>query len=352
MARVGLLALAVSFAVAAVAPYWARADKPVPSAKDAAASAKDAVRGLMKAVCFGYVDVEQGLTSLYPTLPGRVVEVFKKEGEEVEAGTPLFRVDDALAQLRLREAKVALAAAEAQLAQARTLPVQHQKQIEAKKAQVEAARQDVEAARAQHDKAHRFFEKNLASAEEDRAAEALLHKAEAGLRGHEADLAALSATDPKVAVTLAEQNVAAKRVDVEKGELAVRECTVSAPTKGSIMRLSVGQGEVLGPMPRQPALLFCSKAPRIVRAEVEQEFAEHVAVGQAAAIQDDATSTGSWTGKVVRLSDWYAHRRSILLEPMQYNDVRTLECIIELAPNQPPLRIGQRVRVTLGSVEP
>jgi len=37
---------------------------------------------------------------------------------------------------------------------------------------------------------------------------------------------------------------------------------------------------------------------------------------------------------------------------LQYNDVRTMECIVELAPGQAPLRIGQRVRVMLGSVEP
>jgi hypothetical protein len=51
---------------------------------------------------------------------------------------------------------------------------------------------------------------------------------------------------------------------------------------------------------------------------------------------------------VTRLSDWYTHRRSILLEPMQFNDVRTLESIITLDPGQPMLRIGQRMRVTLG----
>ena len=35
------------------------------------------------------------------------------------------------------------------------------------------------------------------------------------------------------------------------------------------------------------------------------------------------------------------------MEPLQFNDVRTLECIVTLDPDQPPLRIGQRVRVTL-----
>jgi hypothetical protein len=94
-------------------------------------------------------------------------------------------------------------------------------------------------------------------------------------------------------------------------------------------------------------VLFCPSLPFIVRAEVEQEFAGRVAVGQKALIQDDATGGGSWTGQVKSISGWYSHRRSMLLEPLQFNDVRTLECIITLDAGQAPLRIGQRVRVTL-----
>ena len=84
-----------------------------------------------------------------------------------------------------------------------------------------------------------------------------------------------------------------------------------------------------------PALLFCPDAPRIVRAEVEQEFAGRVGVGQKALIQDDATGGGSWRGQVKSISGWYSHRRSMLLEPLQFNDVRTLECILELDAGQP-----------------
>jgi hypothetical protein len=85
---------------------------------------------------------------------------------------------------------------------------------------------------------------------------------------------------------------------------------------------------------------------------VEQEFTGRVAVGQPALIQDDTSGAVTWRGKVRRLSDWYSHRRSIWQEPLQLNDVRTLECIIDLDPRQPPLRIGQRLRVLLGRAAP
>jgi hypothetical protein len=96
-------------------------------------------------------------------------------------------------------------------------------------------------------------------------------------------------------------------------------------------------------------VIFCPSGSRIVRAEVEQEFARSLAMGQAASIRDDTNGEGNWAGHVIRISDWYTQRRSIMQEALQYNDARTLECIIELDPNQPVLRIGQRVRVTLRS---
>jgi multidrug resistance efflux pump len=348
---VGLLSLVASLAISVGAPGWGWAIRPAVAAPSATPATP--AKGVAKASCFGNVDVEQGVAPLYPVQPGRVVEVLTKEGATVEAGAPLFRVDDALAKLRVQEAKAALAYAEARLASARSLAEQQKSKVAAQQAVIEAARQDVAAASAQRDKARNFFDKNLGGSREDiNGAEALVKKAEAGVLGREAELAALNALDPQLVIKQAELDVTAKQVDLAKAELGVKECTVRAPSKGSVLRLSVSPGEVLGPTPRQPALMFCPDAPRIVRAEVEQEFADHVVVGQTAAIQDDATSAGNWTGKVVRLSDWYTHRRSVLLEPLQYNDVRTVECIIELAPGQLPLRIGQRVRVMIGTVEP
>jgi multidrug resistance efflux pump len=148
-------------------------------------------------------------------------------------------------------------------------------------------------------------------------------------------------------VELAQRDVDAKREQLKKAEYGLKECTVCAPVKGKVLRSQLSVGQVLGPSPTQPVVLFCPALPYVVRAEVEQEFAGRVQEGQKALIQDDATGGGSWTGRVKSISGWYSHRRSMLLEPLQFNDVRTLECIITLDPGQPELRIGQRVRVTL-----
>jgi multidrug resistance efflux pump len=301
-----------------------------------------------KQVAIAYVDVEPGVTPLYPAQPGRVTEVLLEENKEVEAGTPLFRLDDTLAKDAVAQAKIDLEAAKVRLAQARRLPKQHAAKVAAQQALVKVRRRDAEAARIQHEKAQRLFKNGVTRSEDDvKTAAKLAEKAEEAVKAEEKNLAALEAVDANAAVQLAQLEVDAKREQLKKAEYGLKECTVCAPVKGSVLRSQLSVGQVLGPSPQQPVVLFCPALPYIVRAEVEQEFAGRVAEGQKAVIQDDATGGGSWTGRVKSISGWYSHRRSMLLEPLQFNDVRTLECIITLDPNQPPLRIGQRVRVTL-----
>ena len=98
--------------------------------------------------------------------------------------------------------------------------------------------------------------------------------------------------DANAAVELAQAEVDAKREQLKKAEYGLKECTVCAPVKGKVLRSQLSVGQVLGPSPTQPVVLFCPAVPYVVRAEVEQEFAGRVAEGQKALIQDDATGGG------------------------------------------------------------
>jgi multidrug resistance efflux pump len=299
-------------------------------------------------IAVGHVDVEGGITPLYPVLPGRVLHVDVHEGQHVSAGAPLFRLDDTLAQLQVREAQAAVEAARTQEKNAGTLVAQHRQKVEAQRQAVAAARTDLELARVQADKARRRFQNNTGGSKEDvESAELLVKKAEAAHTAEQARLAALEAVQPDIAVELARKDVAVKQAQLDRALQGVKECTVSAPVAGTALRILVSAGETLGQHPRQPAMYFCPDAPRIVRAEFEQEFADLVEPGKRVTIHDDSTGKGTWTGHIERIGDWYTQRRSVLLEPLQFNDVRTLEAIVVLDPNQKPLRIGQRVRVQL-----
>jgi multidrug resistance efflux pump len=134
---------------------------------------------------------------------------------------------------------------------------------------------------------------------------------------------------------------------LDQAQHALGECTLKAPQAGSVLRILVSPGDVLAPQSKQVAILFAPNGPRLVRAELDQEFAGRVAEGQSAAIEDDAQSGQRWTGRVLRIADWYHSRRTILKEPAPPADVRTVECLVELDGGQMQPRLGQRVRVTM-----
>jgi HlyD family secretion protein len=299
----------------------------------------------------GFVDVETRLINLFPTQPGKIVELPVHEDQAVLKDALLLRVDDRLAKLRVKEAEADVKAAEAQLAQAEEAPAQFKKGLEEQEAAIEVMKRDKARAEALFHEADRLFksESQLISKEKRDAAHETVKKAEAGIKAEEAKLARLRLKEPslKLDIERARADVAAKSSRLDQAKLAVDECKLKAPCDGKVLRLLVSVGDLMGPAPREPAIIFCPAGDRIIRAEIEQEFASRVHVGQSAVIQDDARLSGEWHGEVKRISDWYLPKRNTLFEPKQFNDVRTMECIIKVKDGK-DLRIGQRVRVILG----
>jgi multidrug resistance efflux pump len=296
-------------------------------------------------VCLGYVDVEGGVIALNAARPGRVVRVLVRETERVKAGAPLLCLDDQRARFQVRQAEEALKAAEARLAQARRLPAQHQADLVLQREAVAAAQARLAAARQALQRRRNLQGINMASAQEVAIAADQVKEAEAALRAEEEKVNKLRLTDPAEQVAQAEAEAAGQQAKLEEARHALAERTLRAPADGEVLRLQAAAGDLLTPVPGQAALLFCPDQPRIVRAEVPQEFADRVRVGQATRIEDDLRPDLAWPGKVARASNWFTQRRTVLQEPARRNDERTLECIIALEPGGKPVRIGQRVRV-------
>lgn len=344
--------LAVLTATAAGANWYFHYHSAAPPQQPDSASTHARTDENQPIVCFGHVDVEQGVRSLYPLQPGRVAEVPVKETDFVRANTVLLRLDDHLAALLVKEAQADLGAAKAQLSQARTGPAQHRSRVAQQKEAIEATRQRLSAARHGLERKQSLLKIQQLSGEEVSAALDLVKELEAALRAEQEKLRELELFDPQVPIVRAEAEIAVKEARLAQAQRGLDECALRAPEDGDILRILVGAGDVLGNQPRQPAILFCPKRPRFIRAEVAQEFAGRLQVGQPAFIQDDTRVSDTWKGQVLRISDWYSQRRSIIQEPLQVNDIRTLECIIQVDQGHKPLRIGQRMRVTIGGTPP
>jgi multidrug resistance efflux pump len=336
----GIVLLLASVVTAAVSLRSHASDSSSPSS-----AAVSSPGGDSRWMSIGYVDVEGGITPIYPVTLGRVKSIEARENEPVRANAELFHLDDTLAVLKAREAENGVNIAKQQVVVAEQKAKQYRQQIEAQKEAVNVASKDVEQARINRDKQKKDYEKELVDKQVAENAEVLLQKAEAALHGKQKELAALEAIDPEEGVKLARLNVKLREDQLEQAREAVNLHVVRAPYAGTPLRVLVSVGETLGSNPRQPAIQLCPDRPLLVRAEVEQEFAGRIHRGQATQIHDHVTGEDLGRGTIASISRWYTHRRSILLDPLQYNDVRTLECIIKLESNAQTLRIGQRVRV-------
>lgn len=301
-------------------------------------------------VCFGTVDLEHGVASLTPLQPGRVAEVLAAEGREVPQGAELLRLEDAAAQSRLAEAEAGVDLARLQLDQAKKQPELHRNRVGHQKAMRDAMHSRVAAAQRVLNREQRLAKSAVITESERSVSEEKARELEALEQAESHRLAELEAQDVEAEIRRAEYELKAAEARRDQARLALGECRLKAPRAGTVLRVLVGPGDVLGSQPGQAAVLFAAEGPQVIRATVEQEFAGRVKEGDPAVVRDEADPSVTWRGRVGRVAGWYSQRRTVLHDPSQLSDVRTLECVIVPEPGQPRLRLGQSVRVFIGPV--
>ena len=156
----------------------------------------------------------------------------------------------------------------------------------------------------------------------------------------------------KLKIKAAETKRAMAEIARKQAEKAVGDCILVAPSNGVVLRVQVSRGESVVPSSMQSAIIFRPDSALVVRADLEQEFLGRVHPGMKATIHDDARANSpTWTGTVLRVGNWVARKRSVVLDPGEVNDVRTVECVIALDGNPEGLLVGQRMRVRIGKEE-
>jgi hypothetical protein len=308
--------------------------------------------------CIGLVDVENGVVELYPEQPGEVkwvAEPFDAAGKPrmFKEGEPLLELKSTMAKLQLEKADAAVKASQADLEKAQQLV----KEVKAKREVQEATIAAAEDAHREADANRKAVEERYKTAAAREANKFFLEAAAKAVAVYGAkveiekkQLAILDALAPQLDVQRAEADLKAKQKDVKIAEEVLKAQTIKAPANGVILRLHTRVGEVLSPTSRTVAAIeFCPDAPKIVRAEIVQEYEDKVDIDKDVRIDDDSYLGKSWVGRIKSLSPWIAPKRMRIVEPGQVNDVRTRECIIEFKKdeNQSPVRIGQRVRVKI-----
>lgn len=258
--------------------------------------------GAYVAVARGQVGVEGGLLQVRAAVPGLVKAVAVATNAKVAAGQTLVRLDDDAAQIAVQLAGADLAQARAQ--QAELVAGQPAAELRAQRLAAAAA---ADAASGQE----------LAEAR-----------------------AALGELRARVQAAAAAVQAAQARLDAARHQLALY--TVHAPVAGYVARRLVQVGARVDPDDAEPLLELLPERPLIVRAELNEAYADKVRPGMRAEVVLDAGGGRSYAAHVLRLGLTYG---AVRLGPQheQPDDARDLECVLQL--DAPGLRVGQRVRV-------
>ena len=331
----------------------------------------DAPRAAGGTIVLATVDTDPGpvFYGLPPVLPsGTIIKVFVKDREEVKADQPLYAFDATLQQATVESAKAAVALAETKVAEAKEGKRRHAKSIEVMKKGVEALGRRA----ADADNLVKLVKANLedsyrrnGAAPEEWPAKLKIDPQYADAQSkytgayneweiEKAKLEALEAVNAQLPIDQAEAAVKQAEAEKAKAQVAVDMCVVKAKTAGTVEQISISQGTTLGISTRVPALWLIPAGPRVVRAEVEAEFAHRIGTdrkGKQVTISDHSDSKLTYTGTVRDISGSFLPKRAAA-ENLLGNDTRVIEAVIDVtdpAPaGKPPLRVGQRVRVNFG----
>lgn len=301
-------------------------------------------------VCIGRIDTKIPVSPLDPFQPGRVVKVFVAEGAVVRAGQEILAIDNRMYDDAIREAELALDGAKLQAAIAEQAEMLHASELESLARELEAAEagaRGLEIKLRQMQSALSHTDRVPYTAADLQVTEASLIAERKKIEAARMRLEDRRKLDLSLEVKAAQVKIQAAQNAIEKYRRHKDDCIVRAPADGTIIRIQAAPGAMLAPgASLEPPIIFAPAGPLIVRAEVDQADAGRIAPGQKAVMIDDSRrDSPEWTGTVIDVSAWIARKRSFITDPGEFNDVRTLEAIIELDPTPDRLWIGQRMVV-------
>lgn len=296
----------------------------------------------------GVIVPENDIVPLIPSVKGEVVEVMVKNDDAVKKSQTLLKMDDRHAKNLLEQAKLGVTSAETALEQAHRGMEQFIAEQKAQQTMIALRKKEQQAVVEKLQYLEPKRKLSQSAEQEYLRAETELEVRKLAVQGEQEKLEAINLRKPDFTITQAKAAIQAAKLKRDEAQLGVDACTLKAPADGVIMQSLVAPGSKFGEQAVKPAFLFYS-GKLIVKAEVNQEWANRVAVGQTAEITDYSNNGQKWTGKVRTVGRGFLPKReaTALTDLIPQNQEMVLECRIELDPGQKVPFLNQKVRVRL-----
>jgi multidrug resistance efflux pump len=294
----------------------------------------------------GLVEAATENVSIGTALPGIVLEVYvpaEQVGRRVEAGQPLFRVDDRALKAQLEHQQAVLAAAEAELAKLRLQP--RPEELPPSRARVAAAAAEVKQTSDELARVRRVAAQGAVTAQEVVAVESRHDAARQRLAQAAAEYALLEAGAWQPDKEIARAAVAEARAQLRVLETEVERCIVRAPIAGQVLKVNVRPGEHVSSPAAEPLMVLGDSSRWHVRVDIDEADISRFVPGaraEAAARGDAQRRAGL---EFVRVEPYVVPKRALTGDNRQRTDTRVLQAIYRAVDVPGHWYVGQQVDV-------
>ncbi len=237
---------------------------------------------------------------LRPELAGRIAQVLVHEGQTVEAGAVLLRLDDRQyrQEVALAEAELALTRAELE----RLVNGAHKQQRLEAAALCQAKQAELDQAKSDWQRVQDLRRSKVVSQQEVDDKWARLTSLRKEVEAAKARMELLEAPARPDEIRIHQAHIQAAQARLELAKIQLDHTQLRAPRHGQILKADVLPGELVGPVSAEPALVMADTSSFRVRAYVEELDAPRVQVGMKATATADGLPGERLCGRVSRLS--------------------------------------------------
>jgi HlyD family secretion protein len=299
----------------------------------------------------GMVEPETENISIGTPLAGIIIEVCVKVGQRVDAGEPLFRIDD-------RDRKAALAVRQAMLADAQSTlerleAMPRPEEIPAAEAKVRETKADWDNWAQQTARREKLLPQHATSEEEFLGRKMAAEQAQERYNKAVADFSLLKAGAWEPEKLVARSAVERERAQVQQAQTEVDRLTVRALVDGEVLQVNVRPGEFVGAMPAQALMVLGATKQLNVRVDIDEyDIPRFVPDAPARAVLK-GQSKDFFQLRFVRIEPYVIPKRSLTGDNTERVDTRVLQVIYAVdGPTNNKLFVGQQVDVFIDASAP
>jgi HlyD family secretion protein len=134
------------------------------------------------------------------------------------------------------------------------------------------------------------------------------------------------------------------KAQLNQAEFEIEVRNIRAPFDGRIVKRDAKPGAGISTLSVTELFQLAPLAPRIVRADIDEQFINQVKVVMKAEIISETNPDQKWQGEIIRIGEVFGSRKQSD-DPNERQDVRVVDTVLSL--NDETVRLGQRVLVKI-----